>query len=924
MPLTCRTCRRANPAEAVYCHFDGVPLEGHPRPADAGPPGSRPFPMPFIMPSGRRCSNFNELALAWHDDWSAALDMLRGGLLENFLSGLGRLDLVGAAREAARFPDPDRGLDQFLGRLPGDSLTSAKLLLDVAEIDLGTLAVGCERRFTLTLRNGGQRLLSGSVAVEDTPWLAVGEAPHSLEKGVQVRDRCTVPVHVLGQRLRAGAKPLEGRLVIDTNGGKVTLPVRAAVHVRPFPTGLLQGAVTPRQVAEKAKAAPKEAAVLFENGSVQRWYQDNGWAYPVQGPAGSGLGAVQQFFEALGLVRPPKVTVAETSLQLRGRPGEPLGHSLRVFTEEKRPVFASAVSDQPWLTAGRARLDGRTATIPLSVRAVPDRPGETLTAHLTVTANGNQRFVVPLTLVVGPSNVPVEVLPLDEVLAVPEPVRPHSEPVLTLAEAVAVEEPQRPAAPGPSPAAGPAVPKRRGLLPHLAPLGVLSLIFLGLIVRDLFVPAEEPLAPDPSEPPPVVEIDPKPQIAVLFHDGLRGDDGDKILPRATMRFGLVMLGDGGDRQDPKKLTYDRWGRTNNTCLKVDDRDLLFGDDRQGRWVEKDTRNWKDEEGVRHEGRKSVWSASRSSVRVTQTVEIVPGEVTQDLKGRLVRYRDTCLVRYRLENDDAERHEVGLRFMLDTFIGANDGVPFTIPGEAGLCDTSKDFDEARAVPGYIQAQEFDDLAHPGTVAHVQFRLGGPIEAPERVTLGAWPDKVLGLWLKDKRLAGEFAGWDVPVLPIRKIAVESRRRGVNPLLPADSAVVIYWEPRGLGPGAKREVGFAYGLGKVSAPKEGGGNFLLTGDAGVVEGQTFTVQAVVSQPRPGQTLTLTLPAGLELAGGSAAQKVPPVAADAARPSSTVTWQVRALREGVYRLTVQSDTGSTQRHPVRVGRKSGIFGSN
>ena len=71
---------------------------------------------------------------------------------------------------------------------------------------------------------------------------------------------------------------------------------------------------------------------------------------------------------------------------------------LDVFTAEKRPVFASAISDAPWLKVSRVVLDGRTAHVNLAVEPVPDRPGETLQANFTVRANGNQRFVVPVSL----------------------------------------------------------------------------------------------------------------------------------------------------------------------------------------------------------------------------------------------------------------------------------------------------------------------------------------------------------------------------------------------------------------------------------------------------------------------------------------------------------------------------------------------
>ena len=96
------------------------------------------------------------------------------------------------------------------------------------------------------------------------------------------------------------------------------------------------------------------------------------------------------------------------------------------------------------------------------------------------------------------------------------------------------------------------------------------------------------------------------------------------------------------------------------------------------------------------------------------------------------------------------HRVGLRFLLDTFIGANDGVPFLIPGRNQLCDTHLDV-QGTDVPLYIQACESDDLAHPGTIARIQFVLGGGLAPPDRVTLGAWPNADLAR-IKETLAAG----------------------------------------------------------------------------------------------------------------------------------------------------------------------------
>src|SRR5207245_1464748 len=149
----------------------------------------------------------------------------------------------------------------------------------------------------------------------------------------------------------------------------VTVLVRADVPVKPFSgAGLLAGVRSPRQVAEKAKEKPKEAAVLFESGEVAAWYKSNGWTYPVQGPSASGLGAVQQFFEALGLTPPPRVQLKDKEVTFQGNVRDSnLRHTLEVFTEEKKPIYASGVSDQPWLEVSRVKLKGRIAQLMLTV-----------------------------------------------------------------------------------------------------------------------------------------------------------------------------------------------------------------------------------------------------------------------------------------------------------------------------------------------------------------------------------------------------------------------------------------------------------------------------------------------------------------------------------------------------------------------------
>src|SRR5260370_42152833 len=107
MALTCTKCSRANPAEAVYCYYDGVALNGH---GGGGGPvsiGQKAFSSPFTLPSGKACQNFDQLAMGCQEDWKAAVEVLKQGYLEKFLANQGRADLAMAAREAAKYPDKD-------------------------------------------------------------------------------------------------------------------------------------------------------------------------------------------------------------------------------------------------------------------------------------------------------------------------------------------------------------------------------------------------------------------------------------------------------------------------------------------------------------------------------------------------------------------------------------------------------------------------------------------------------------------------------------------------------------------------------------------------------------------------------------------------------------------------------------------------
>jgi hypothetical protein len=933
MSQTCHDCSRVNPPEAAYCYFDGVQLNGR---TDLPADGSSisfsnwVFPSPFVFPSGEMCKNFPQLARACRKNPQGAGDLLSQGFLESFLGSLGRVDLALAAREAARHPDRERGLDEFLAKLPGTALEPAKLEVEPGEIDLGRVAVGQESRFDLVLRNAGDRLVHGKVAVDDCPWLVLGDSG-AAEKLIQFTDRTVITVHVRSDRLRAYTKPQKGEILIESNGGNVIVTVTITVPIKPFPEGVLAGVQTPRQLAEKAKAHQAPAAALIESGAVARWYEANGWTYPVQGPTASGVAAIQQLFEALGLVKAPKVELAEPALALGGRPGERLEQTLTVTTTENRPVYAYATSDQPWLTIGKPVYRGRSATLPLVIEAVPHEPGRTLHAKLKVTANGNKRFDVPLVLAVvdappvGPARGSMNATAAVSAATVPTevtatPVLPAAAPVAAVtAASAAIASPDVELV-----AAGPAAaivqptpvpvrplrlsPERRERLIRLLPIGIVVLGLLVAVFRDVFFREQE----ENAELPP---IDKKARIELKFHSELLGNDYVQPPYGPTMRFGVLMP-DPSDPKKVKKLTYDEWGRTCNTCVRIGTFDFLLGDTRAGHWDQSNPDRsikqslGKDIDGDRERiGYKSKWIYSNQAITIEQQAEVIPVGLSPDGKNWLL---DTCLISYVITNNDRINHKIGLRFLLDTYIGANDGVPFTIPGEKDLCDTDKDFVGTDKVPDFISALERQDVKDPGTVAHVSLKVGGGLEPPTRVTLGSWPDRDLFQVdaAKGANAKGEETLWEVPVMSMQSVKQLKKPNG-------DSAVTLYWEEKEQPPGGVRKLGFAYGLGSVTGDA-GKGTLGLTSGGELVAGKEFTLTAYVKDPVQNQKISLKLPGSMTFAAGDGETK--PVPAATAGSVSTVTWHVKASKSSVFTLHLSS-AGVDLKHKIMVRPAGGVY---
>ena len=99
--------------------------------------------------------------------------------------------------------------------------------------------------------------------------LAAAGDGDSGNKLIQFSANGNLKVSLRGKHLRAGAHQQEGKLILETNGGTAEVMVKVEVPVEPFDQSPLAGAVSPRQLAEKALKSAKESAPLFENGAVR-------------------------------------------------------------------------------------------------------------------------------------------------------------------------------------------------------------------------------------------------------------------------------------------------------------------------------------------------------------------------------------------------------------------------------------------------------------------------------------------------------------------------------------------------------------------------------------------------------------------------------------------------------------------------------
>jgi hypothetical protein len=306
-------------------------------------------------------------------------------------------------------------------------------------------------------------------------------------------------------------------------------------------------------------------------------------------------------------------------------------------------------------------------------------------------------------------------------------------------------------------------------------------------------------------------------------------------------------------------------------------DNQFFQQGQGGRPEFDNRPLQPKDGKKPEGFSSC-HVYPNGIKVTMTATV---EASKPCGNDQKRKRDTMLIRYAIENTSKQAHTVGLRIYMDTFIVDNDGCLFAAPAT----EPNKILDgvvlKDKKLPPFVQLLQRPDLKAPGFVAHLTLDLGSKLEKPEKVVL--------------TRHGAGFGGWDMPAM----------------IAGGDSALGVFWEPKELKAGAKRELAYGYGMGVLANPENEGLVDVALGGS-FEPGKQFTVTAYVSDPGPGQSLTLEVADGMALVEGKAQQSVPELREGEVQ--SVVMWQARVLRTGEFNVRVRSSTGVTHGKTITV----------
>lgn len=230
-----------------------------------------------------------------------------------------------------------------------------------------------------------------------------------------------------------------------------------------------------------------------------------------------------------------------------------------------------------------------------------------------------------------------------------------------------------------------------------------------------------------------------------------------------------------DADDNKILIYGHpkpW--TSFTTIRIDGENYVFG----GKTKKRAGISGKFGEVIKLpyiESNTIITKCKFGNIIATQSLSIIQGPAS--------KLSDTVKILYTLENNSGTSSNVGIRMVLDTMLGTNDGAPFRV-GERNILSEEKL--EGEQIPASWVV--FDNLENPTVIAKGTL-MGDDFLPPSKVIFSNWGKVADNLW-------------DIPYVTGQSF----QREGEEEL---DTAISLYFEEKDLPPGGSITYTTLYGL-------------------------------------------------------------------------------------------------------------------
>ncbi|HZQ08546.1 MAG TPA: zinc ribbon domain-containing protein [Anaerolineae bacterium] len=404
------------------------------------------------------------------------------------------------------------------------------------------------------------------------------------------------------------------------------------------------------------------------------------------------------------------------------------------------------------------------------------------------------------------------------------------------------------------------------------------------VPTDTAEPTDTPLPPTPTPtiPPSPTPITPQPLPPTPPPDPPNPIVQMHIAPDGRFGFSTTIGDPTNSLDDNKPLTYRKEnsddpadGHTNSLLVWVDGDTPGFGS-AGGNWTTPPT--------VTADGSAMQASWEYKQIIFSEKIAVVVNPTT----NRLGIFR----IEYQAENTDSVAHDVGLRLMLDTLIGNDDGVPFILPNQTGVVTAPLDLSGAQ-IPDSFKVFEPNDPEHPdinnaGVIA--QFTLAGEdATRPDRLLLSSWCH-VDWAWDYLQQVGGNGPDF-------------TQCQGKGPHDDKkDSAVGLFWNAQPLNAGEIRTWVVYYGLGEFQQPTITS-NLRLDQIAPQYNvGDQFYVTALIQNPSAEQSVRIEVPHEFTILDSALEQPV----TQAGLAFTQVSWRLRAetpVNDAQIRVTLLPD---------------------